>query len=347
MKWFLRCTVALGMGLWLLSLDAASLRAQSSQQAILDVLPKVVKIFGAGGVRGLEHYGSGFLVSSEGHIVTVWSHVLDSDVITVVLDDGRRFSAEVLGAEPQKDVAVIKIDAEQLPYFDLSEATQAGPGTRVLAFSNVFNVAAGDEPVSVMHGVIAARTMLSARRGRFEVPYDGPVYLVDAATNNSGAAGGVLTTQDGRLLAMLGRELRSAQTNTWINYAVPISELANVVHQIQTGDFSTSGPASTAENPGRYEAADFGIVLVPDVVHRTPAYIDELLQGSPAAAAGLRPDDLIVFANNQLVPSIRSLLDELGRLEDGDELTLVVRRENQLVTITLTAPSLPRDARGP
>ncbi len=263
-------------------------RAQSSQLAIQDVLPRIVKVFGAGGIRGLEHYGSGFLISPDGDIVTVWSHVLDADVITVVLDDGRRFTAEVVGAEPSLDLAVLRIDAVQLPWFDLEEAVEAGPGTRVLAFSNVFNVAAGDEPVSVMHGVVAAQTSLTARRGRFEIPYDGPVYILDAATNNSGAAGSALTTQDGRLLGMLGRELRSAQTHTWINYAVPISELAPTIRQIQTGDFTEKAAAEATRNPQRYTPADFGLILVPDVVYRTPAYIDDVNDGSPAAASGLR-----------------------------------------------------------
>lgn len=329
--------------LWLILLAACVFRAdagraQSTREAIDSVLPRVVKIFGAGGLRNLEAYGTGFLVSAEGHIVTVWSHLLDTESVTVVLDDGRRFQAETLGFEPTLELAVLKIDAERLPYFSLDEIAQAGPGTRVLAFSNMFQVAVGDEPVSVVHGVIAAVGPLAARRGRYEVAYSGTVYIVDAVTNNSGAAGGVLTTRDGRLLGMIGRQLQNADSNTWMNYAIPASELVETIRQIQTGDFSRNrDDESFSREPG-FTAADFGIVLVPDVVERTPAYIDAVVPDSAAEAVALRPDDLIVFANGRLVPSCRALEAELARLQPADDLTLVVRRGGALVTVTMNAP---------
>lgn len=317
--------------------------AQSTRETIDVVLPRVVKIFGAGGVANLEAYGSGFLISSDGHLVTVWSHVLDADVVTVVLDDGRRFEAELLGAEPTLELAVLKIDAEGLPHFDLSQATEAGPGSRVLAFSNVFQVAVGDEPVSVLHGVIAATEPLSARSGRYDVSYDGPVYVVDAVTNNSGAAGGVLTTRDGLLLGMIGRQLNDSESNTRLNYSIPIMELTSTIRQIQTGDFSRNRDDLSSEVANNFDAIDFGIVLVPDVVERTPAYIDVVLDDSQAESEGLLPDDLIVFANNRLVHSCQAFEAELGQLQPADDLTVVVRRDGALVTVTLTAPrTLPQ-----
>ncbi|MBX3436879.1 MAG: serine protease [Planctomycetaceae bacterium] len=317
---------------------ATSVRAQSSREAIDAVLPRMVKIFGAGGLQNLEAYGTGFLVSADGHIVTAWSHLLDTDRVSVVLDDGRRFAAETIGFEPTLELALLKIDAERLPHFDLEEVAEAGPGARVLAFSNMFQVAVGDEPVSVMHGVIAAVGPLSARRGRFEVAYSGPVYIVDAVTNNSGAAGGVLTTRDGQLLGMIGRPLRNADSSTQLNYAVPMTELADTIRQIRTGDFSRRRDEASPDQAQNFTAADFGIVLVPDVVERTPAYVDAVFRESEAAAVGLRPDDLIVFANGRLVPSCKALEVELGRLQPQDDLTLVVRRGGALLTVTMTAP---------
>ncbi|HVW37927.1 MAG TPA: serine protease, partial [Pirellulales bacterium] len=68
---------------------------------IRGVQPKIVKIYGAGGFRGLEPYQSGFLVSPAGHVLTAWSYVLDTDYITVTLDDGRKFEAKLLGADPR------------------------------------------------------------------------------------------------------------------------------------------------------------------------------------------------------------------------------------------------------
>ena len=317
---------------------------QSTSQTIALVAPKVVKIFGAGGGKNLYSYGSGFLVSPQGHIVTVWSHILDSDTVSIVLHDGRRFEGKVVGPEPSLDLAVLKIEAEGLPYFDLSQSVEVGTGARVLGFSNAFKVATGDEPVSVIHGVVAARTTLTARRGAFESAYTGSVYVVDAVTNNAGAAGGVLTTWDGKLVGMIGKELRNTQTNTWLNYVMPISELSDMVDQIITGRFKSKKEGddeqagSSKTKPRRYESVDFGIITIPDVVARTPAYIDRILPGSFADKAGLQPNDLILFVGEDLVQSCLMLKDELGRLESGGQLKMVIRRGDSLVTVSMPIP---------
>jgi serine protease Do len=331
-NWLWAATVLIG-------LCPAGVRAQSTYETIAAVRPKMVKIYGAGGIRNLYAYSTGFLVSPQGHIATVWSHVLDADAVTVILDDGRKFEGKLLGAEPQLDLAVLKIPGEDLPYFDLdAQAATAGSGTRVLAFSNMFKVATGDEPVSVLHGVVAAQTKLAARRGVFEIPYNGPVYVVDAITNNPGSGGGMLTTRDGRLLAMIGKEIRNSQSNTWINYAIPISELKTPIQEIMTGRFTTRPAEPTEDEPSkpkRYRPLDFGLVTVPDVVFRTPAFVDSVVPGSPAAKAGIRPDDLILFVNDELIQSCKSLSAELGKLEAGDTLRLVLRRNGALVSVEL------------
>ena len=318
----------------------ATARADAQQDVFDQVGQRMVKIFGAGGVKGLYAYSTGFVVSPQGHIVTVWSHVLDDQTVTVLTHDGRRFEGKIVGYEPQLDLAVLKIDGEDMPHFDLENTATAAAGTRVLAFSNMFKVATGDEPVSVLHGVIAARTKLTARRGVFETPYSGPVYIVDAITNNPGSGGGVLTTRDGKLLAMIGKELRNSQTNTWMNYAIPIGELKTVVGEIISGKFVAKKDQSddAASKPRRYLSVDFGLTMVPDVLFRTPAFVDEVLPDSLAAKADLRPNDLVLFVNDELIQSCRSFREALGRLESGDLLRLVVRRGNRLVSVEIPVP---------
>ncbi len=321
--------------------DQPAVRAsQSPSDEGLDrTLAKVVKIFGPGGIGGLERYGSGFLVSSGGHIVTVWSHLLDSGDVSVVLNDGRRFSAKFVKGDPSRDLAVLKIDSPdvELPFFDLHDNTEAAPGTRVLAYSNMFKVAEGDEPVSVVHGVISVRTRLSARRGAYRAAYEGPVYVVDSVTNNPGAAGGALTTLDGRLVGMLGRELLNSESNTWVNYAVPMSELRSTIEDIMAGR-ALPPPKSPDAGQPHFAALDFGLVLVPDVVYRTPAYVETVVPGSPSAKAGIHAEDLIVFVNDELVQSNRALKTILGRLEPGDLIHVVVRRKDQLMPLELRVP---------
>jgi serine protease Do len=331
----------------LLAFSLAGVRTEFARSGDVEsvnrfVQPRMVKIFGAGGLRNLHHYSTGFIVSPEGHIATVWSHVLDRDEVTVILSNGRRETARVLGAEPQLDLAVLKINADipGLPSFDLTADVAPGrAGTRVLAFSNMFMVATGDEPMSILHGVIAAETQLSARRGAFSVPYDGPVFIVDAITNNPGSGGGVLTRYDGKIVAMIGKELRNAESNTWINYAMPIQALAPVIDQIVSGNYvARVSPPQAEDNPRRYRPLDFGLVMIPDVVFRTPTYIDRVTPDSLAEQLDIRAGDLVLFVNDTLVQSAKEFERELGRLEPTDDLRLVLRRENDLITVETIVP---------
>ena len=181
---------------------AAPLAAQTPFHDVSrQVNQKLVKVFGSGGFRGLVAYGTGVVVSPDGYVLTAASHLLDTPDLRVHLSDGRRCQAKVVVIEPELDAALIKIDnADNLPCFDLPAAVQAPlakPGDWVLAFSNQFEIATRDEPVSVQRGVVAARTKLQLQRGVFDAPYQGEVYVLDAVTNNPGAAGGALTTPKG------------------------------------------------------------------------------------------------------------------------------------------------------
>ncbi len=304
---------------------------------IQEVQPKMVKVYGAGGFQGLESYQSGFLISAEGHILTVWSYVLDTNYITVHLNNGTRLKAELLGADPRLELAVLKIEGQGFDHFDLARAVEADGGTQVLAFSNLYGVATGDEPASVQHGVISVKTRLEARRGIFETPYRGPVYVVDAVTNNPGAGGGAMVNRRGQLLGMLGKELRNTRDNTWLNYAIPISELQQTTDDIIDGKYvptQTSDPRPKAEQP--LDLARLGIVMVPDVLARTPPFIDEVRQGTVAAEAGIRPDDLVLFVNDErLIQSVKSLKEELNYIDRDDSIKLTIIRDQELLEFVL------------
>ena len=165
-------------------------------------------------------------ISPEGHILTVFSYVLDTDYITVVLADGRKFEAKLLGADPRLEVAVLKIEAAG-PALLRSGARRSRPTPARACWPSATCSAwpwATSRP-ACSTGSISVVTELEARRGVFETPYRGPVYVLDVMTNNPGAAGGALVTRRGELIGMLGKELRNALNNTWLNYAVPIDEL--------------------------------------------------------------------------------------------------------------------------
>jgi serine protease Do len=326
--------------------DARASDGAASFAAIArDVQPKIVKVYGAGGFRGLESYQSGILISQKGHLLTAWSYVLDGDEVTVVLDDGRRFTAEHVAADPLTEIAVLKFDPgeDEVPFFDLSAAGTAEAGNRVLAFSNLFGIAAKNEPVSMLHGVVSAVAPLDARRGAFASNFRGEVYVVDAAANNPGAAGGALTDSQGRLLGMLGKELRSSVTGTWLNYATPVAAFAPTVEEMLAGRF-TPPELSELDSPDNpLSLAALGIVLVPDVVTRTPPYIDRVIRDSPAHRAELRPDDLVISINGQVATSCRDAINLIERLERDAEVRLAVLRGDEFIEVTIHAEESKKD----
>src|SRR5262249_55534962 len=147
--------------------------------------------------------------------------------------------------------------------------------------------------------------------------------------NNPGAQGGVLTNVRGELLGMLGKELRNSQNNTWLNYALPASALVEAVEAIKAG---VAPPAARGPNKGPgakpLKAADFGLILLPTVLERTPAFIDEVRKDSVADKSGIRADDLIVFVNGQLVQSCKALDTELARYPRDEPVRLTLMRDD-------------------
>src|SRR5207249_10377387 len=202
------------------------------------------------------------------------------------------------------------------------KAPLARAGDWILALSNEFNVATRDEPMSVQHGVIAAYSKLQGHKGVFDAPYSGDVYVIDAITNNPGAGGGVIVNRKGELIGIIGKELRNNLTNTWINYAVPIQVLAKFVAEGKAGKYKPIVKAKPSGGPGGYH----GLVLVPNVVERTPPYIEEVVPGSPAAKAGLRPDDLIVYVDGEQVLTVLAFKEILSKTRPGTVVKLEVRR---------------------
>jgi serine protease Do len=342
---------------------AAGARADESFAKVTEAVNKrLVKIFGAGGFLGVPAYGSGVLVSPKGHILTVASQMLETQDLRIHLANGDRYHAVIVATEPDLDLALLQIREKNEPidtpdYFDVAEEAgkaPADPGTGVLAFSNEFNIATRGEPMSVEHGVIAAISRLRGRRGVHEAPYDGDVYFVDAITNNPGAGGGALTTRDGKqLLGLIGKELKNTLSETWINYAVPVQakikvKLEKETQAVSVVDFVQKGikgeyrarprPKKTKESGRIYT----GIILVPNVVDRTPPYVEDLVPDSPGARAGLRPDDLIVYIDGEQVVSIKEYKEAMDRYDPGTEVKVEVRRGDRLTTLTMKVEETPK-----
>lgn len=319
-----------------IDLTAHTLQAEATLRDMTrEVQRKVVKIYGAGGLRGLESYQSGSLISPNGHILTAWSYVLDSSVITVVLDDGRHFTAELAGADPRFGIALLKIEAEELPFFNLDEGVSVQPGERILSFSNLFGIAAGDEPASVLSGYVSAIAPLEARRSAFPSAYQGPVLIVDAIVNNPGAAGGILTDQAGNFVGLIGKELRSSRNDIWLNYALPVAEIKEPIEDLLAGRSRPIVDPQKEKPQTPLTLAHLGLVLVPDVLDKTPVYVERVERDSLAAAGNLQPDDLIMYVDGTLISSQDALVEKLSYMDRDQVVSLIVLRDKELIEITL------------
>ncbi len=322
--------------------------AIAQQPSVTDVVaaqqPVVVKLFGAG-AGTLDSYGSGIIVSSEGHVLTVWNHLVSAGFLTAVTSDGRKFAVDTVGTSTEHDVALLKLKTDpgdSFVFVDISKAVDPEIGSVVFAFSNMFRVAAGNEPVSLVHGVIAARIPLEATQGRWKFPLKSPVWLIDAITNNSGAAGGLLTDTSGAPVGLIGREIRHVASRTWVNYAVPLTTLAPVVELLRAGKRVDSKPkdatADVAMISDQELTARFGLTMLPNVVERTPAWIDAIAEDSIASTAGLQRGDLIVLLDDAVITSVTNFQQQLATFRSGQRVAVTVNREQELVAIELRIP---------
>jgi len=190
---------------------------------------------------------------------------------------------------------------------------------------------------------------------------DGVLDFDLAVPKEMGGPGGALTTRDGKLLGIIGREIKNNQTETNINYAIPVNAQITVTHRVKTKekdedktvaisfpDFVDRGMKGTY-NPiprdkaiVKGEGGWTGIVFVPNVLSRTPAYIEDVISGSPAAKAGLKPDDLISFVDGEPIVSIAAFQEYLKtHTRSGSTIRVDVRRGESLHSVEMVLGNHP------
>ncbi|GHT44109.1 hypothetical protein FACS189454_00670 [Planctomycetales bacterium] len=326
---------------------------QPIQSSIInEQFEKIVRIYGAS-VGGLHGYQCGVFVSEDGTILTCLTAALQGSGVRVVLNDGKHYEAKLVHADPMKELAVLKIEdddfqkdfrrAKHSP-FTIS-VSQFPVGTPVYALSNPFNIAQGNEALSVQRGMIAAGTNLSARRGVFDTRYQGEVYVVDFTVNNPGACGGAVVNADtGELVGIIGKELRSKENNVWLNYVIPVDDSVLKMGQQKQG--IGSGLFAAQTQPDEQEELipedtakafqSWGFLLIAPVGERTPAFIDSVLPNSEAAKAGLQPDDLIVMINGTLTASLNAVAEQIYYAEKAKPIKVTIERNYILLDVELS-----------
>lgn len=287
---------------------------------------RMVQVIGAGAGR-VEGYGTGIVVSPDGLLVTSQGVFLDGQSVKVILADGTTHEATVLRRDRELQLALLKIEHSTPEYFELSAGPVGEQGDWIVAVNNAFKVADRHEPLSVMLGIIALRTSLEARLNERDVAYRGELVLLDAITSNPGAAGGAVLTLEGRLVGVVGKIINSSETNTRLNYAVPVHLVAEFVAGGRAGDPAAAEPTQ--------RKADLGIRILELGGRKNPAYIDRLIAGGPAATAGLLPDDLIVSIGGEKIGTVRDFIQVVDRLPPGQEVIIVVKRGLELLRVPL------------
>ena len=304
-----------------------------SSRIVRQQVPDFLRQFGAQGreqkQRGL---GSGVLISSDGFIITNNHVVEEADELKVLLNDEREFTAKVIGADPKTDVAVIKIEAENLPAATLADSTKLRVGDVVFAIGNPLGVGQ-----TVTMGIISAtgrRVGILDEVGGYED------FIQTDAAINQGNSGGALIDARGRLVGINSAIISTSSGNIGIGFAIPVNLASNIMHSlidtgtVARGYLGVSTDAITADMAESFGLkADQKGVIITDL---NPA-------DGPAAKAGLKREDIIVAINDKVVTSRDDLRLIIAQTPPNTKIAVKFIRDGKPHTTEATLGKLQDD----
>jgi serine protease Do len=283
--------------------------------------------------RPQQGSGSGFILRSNGEILTN-AHVVDgADQVTVILKDGRRFEGKVVGVDPLTDIAVIKIAATGLPTVTLGNSQDLIPGQWAIAIGNPLGLSN-----SVTAGIISATGRSSTEIGAEDKRVS---FIQTDAAINPGNSGGPLLDQQGKVIGVNTSIIRGAQG---LGFAIPIETADRIARQlIATGkvqhlflgirmvDLTPALRDEINRQPNRAKVSQTqGVVIV------------EVLPHSPAAQAGLKPADWISQINGIKAPTARQIQEQVEASRLGDRLTLEIQRQEKSLRVQVQPQAFPK-----
>jgi S1-C subfamily serine protease len=298
------------------------------------VLPSVVQV-DVGGRREphlLLGNGSGVIYRSDGFIVTNHHVVAGADEIRVRFDHGGSAPARIVGSDPVNDLAVIKVDAADLPAIQIGDASKVRIGQLAVAVGSPFGLA-GSVTAGIVSGLGRPLDITSAEGEQ--------VHLVDAiqtdAPINPGNSGGALVGSDGKLIGINSAIFTNGQpANSGVGFAIASDTVVRVVDQlIATGTVHYAFLGIEGETVSPADAARLGV--------QDGARVDRVHPGTPAEAAGLRPDDVIIKAGGQAVASIDDLIRLLREQPVGQRVTIIYLRDRSQRSVDVVLMERPAD----
>ncbi len=268
-----------------------------------------------GGSQRTAGLGSGVIVSNNGYILTNFHVVEAAADIEVALSDGRTLKAKVVGADPESDLAVVKISAEKLPAITFSAADSVSIGDVVLAIGNPFGVGQ-----TVTMGIVSALGRSHLGINTFEN------FIQTDAAINPGNSGGALVDAAGNLVGINTAIYSRTGGSQGIGFAIPASSARAIMEQIiQTGTVTRGWIGVEAQEITPELAESFGLPGTEG------ALIAGIVRGSPADQAGVKPGDVLLAVNGKPVKDPQVMLDLIAGLKPGESASFRLRRDKGIV----------------
>lgn len=272
--------------------------------------------------RPIQASGSGVIISDDGYIVTNNHVVQEAELIEVTLNDRRTFEARVIGTDPTTDLAVIKIEASDLPYIIYGDSDELKVGEWVLAVGNPFNLYS-----TVTAGIVSAK----ARNINILHNPDGTTiesFIQTDAAVNRGNSGGALVNLHGELVGINAAIASGTGYYTGYSFAIPVNIVKKVVD-----DFLVYGTIQRAFIGVSIRDIDGAFARERDLSEVRGVYVAGLAGNGAAKAAGIKEGDIILAINGRGVNTSSELLEVVGIHRPGDEVELLIRRNNKDRTI--------------
>lgn len=263
-----------------------------------------------------EGTGSGVIYSSDGYIVTN-NHVVEfADELEVTLYDNRKFKAEIVGRDEKTDLAVIKIEANNLPTLQFADSDNAKIGEWVLAVGNPFNLTS-----TVTAGIISAKgRSINLLGGGNAIE----AFIQTDAAVNPGNSGGALVDAQGRLLGINTAIATRTGSFQGYSFAIPVNLMKRIVDDIiEFGSYQRPLLGVDIQNLDSDLADSLGVDISKGVV------VEVVRDGSSAQYAGVLPKDVITKVDGRIINNVPELQEIIGRSKVGDTVVLTVNRKGQ------------------
>ncbi|MBU3625244.1 Do family serine endopeptidase [Polynucleobacter sp. JS-Safj-400b-B2] len=272
--------------------------------------------------------GSGVLVSPEGYILTNHHVISDADDIDVALSDGRKVKAKVIGSDPETDIAVLKIEAKQLPTpITFGKVESVRVGDVVLAIGNPFGVGQ-----TVTSGIVSALGRDHVGINTFEN------FIQTDAAINPGNSGGALIDTRGNLIGINTAIYSNNGGSMGIGFAIPVNLAKQVMESILANGSVTRGWIGVEpQNLSKELSESLGLPANTDGV-----LLSGVLEGGPAARGGVKPGDVLIAVNGNPTKDVRGLLNQVAQISPGNQAKLTILRKGKELELTAQVGKRPK-----